>query len=76
MQSRDLLHSSYVWVGQFRLCSNLINGGGGVAIRMSWYTFFEKRIVGGDVYSGLESKQPPYIRRINKLRRRRRNGVN
>ena len=41
MQSRDLLQSSYVWVGQFRLCSNLINGG--VAIRMSWYAFFEKK---------------------------------
>ena len=23
---------------------------------MSWYAFFEKKIVGGDVYSGLESK--------------------
>ena len=28
---------------QFRLCSNLINGGGGVAIRMSWYALFEKK---------------------------------
>ena len=27
----------------------------GVAIRMSWYAFFGKKIVGGDVYSGLES---------------------
>ena len=27
----------------------------GVAIRMSWYAFFEKKIVGRDVYSGLES---------------------
>ena len=25
----------------------------GVAIRISWYVFFEKKIVGGDVYSGL-----------------------
>ena len=54
MQSCDLLHLSYVWVGQFRLCSKLINGG--VAIRMSWYAFFEEKIVGGDVYSGLESR--------------------
>ena len=29
----------------------------GVAIRMSWYAFFEKKIVGGDVYSGLESRR-------------------
>ena len=45
MQSRDLLHSSYVWVGQFRLCSDLINGV--VAIRMSWYVFSEKDNRGG-----------------------------
>ena len=31
-------------------------GGGRVAIRMSWCTFFAKKLVGGrDVYSGLES---------------------
>ena len=49
----NFIHS-FVWVGQFRLCSDLINEGGG-AIRMSWYVFFEKKIVGGDVFSGLES---------------------
>ena len=45
MQSRDLLHPSYVSVGQFRLCSNSINGG--VALRMSWYAFSEKDNRGG-----------------------------
>ena len=34
-----------------------LNTRGGVAIRMSWYAFFEKKLVGGDVYSGLESNQ-------------------
>ena len=50
-----LLHSSYVWVGQFRLCSNLINGGEGVAIRVSWYAFLKKNSRGG-VYSGSEGR--------------------
>ena len=32
-----------------------INRRGGLAIRMSWYAFFEKVYNRGDVYSGLES---------------------
>ena len=36
----------------------LISGGGGAAIRMNRYAFFEKlNSRGGDVYSGLESTQ-------------------
>ena len=48
---------STVWLGNFPLGSKLISGGGGVvAIRMSWFAFFEKIHSRGDVYSRLESR--------------------
>ena len=37
------------------LAQKIVKQGGAVAIRMSWYAFFEKINSQGDVFSGLES---------------------